>query len=237
MKRIITTLQRKWPEYLLEIFVIIISILGAYALDNWNDERLAHNRERILFQNIVNDLKSDSLHFQIKAAELRRQIDVIDALIIESHFPDSIVLNDDLDRLRWAARYDPIAQENNSNASAEITNLLVREKLFDYFRFEKDAGKSHLIYEGIVVNSVRPFLARNGILNPMTAIQSHKNISNSNTKKILNGSLLKEQYQTIEFGQILFEIRVKSNEYLTKLEILLEANEDLKRVIEQSLVQ
>jgi hypothetical protein len=63
MKRLLSTLSQKWPEYLIEAIVIVASILGAYALDNWNDDRKDREKERTLLINLKRD-------FQLRQNEL-----------------------------------------------------------------------------------------------------------------------------------------------------------------------
>ena len=39
MKSIIKALRKNWAKYLIEALVITFSIIGAFILDNWNEER------------------------------------------------------------------------------------------------------------------------------------------------------------------------------------------------------
>ena len=59
MKRILSTLAQKWPEYLLEILVLIIGIYGAFELDSWNEQRQREEKLNALFEKVKNEMIVD----------------------------------------------------------------------------------------------------------------------------------------------------------------------------------
>jgi len=59
MKRLYHTLSKKWPEYLLEIIVLIIGIFGAFELDSWNEDRKARKQQQIYLEHILANLQDD----------------------------------------------------------------------------------------------------------------------------------------------------------------------------------
>ncbi len=64
MKRLLTTLKDKWPEYLLEIIVLVLGIYGAFALERWNDDKNRLGRERVLLTELNAEFIANMKEFQ-----------------------------------------------------------------------------------------------------------------------------------------------------------------------------
>jgi len=57
MKKILKTLKRKWAEYLLEMLVIVIGILGAFLLNNWNEDRKSEVIKKQLLESMITEFE------------------------------------------------------------------------------------------------------------------------------------------------------------------------------------
>ena len=85
MKKILETLKGKWAEYLLEIIVIVIGILGAIALNNWNDNRKEEEIEIQYLKRLSIDLKSDAAYFTYRIERANKLIDNTKKFVEESY--------------------------------------------------------------------------------------------------------------------------------------------------------
>ena len=94
MKRILSTLKEKWPEYLLEILVLIIGIYGAFELESWGENNDRRKVEIEILKGCRNELQADLAEIELNMSELRlsqRSIDIlINALESDQPYHDSL---------------------------------------------------------------------------------------------------------------------------------------------------
>lgn len=61
MKRILTTLSQKWPEYLLEMVVITAGIIGAFMLNQWKETNDDKEEAQLMLKQLRSNLVQDSV--------------------------------------------------------------------------------------------------------------------------------------------------------------------------------
>ncbi|MBC2844055.1 DUF6090 family protein [Winogradskyella flava] len=206
-----------------EIILVVIGILIALQINNWNENRKLNNNEKVILTDLVEDLKLDYNAFTEDKILLDKQLKLVDELIIDPH--NSKLAKTDINFIRYLVYLYPVALEDNIPEG--INNKQIIEVLKNYYRSQQVALKDNITYSNVLLDLARPFLRKYGIHIPKEAVINVQDYG----KNIFDMSKLEKLYNTDEFGQILFELRVKTAELIEDIENLMKLNKELVPVI------
>ena len=141
MKKLLETLQRKWAEYLLEMFVITFGIIGAFMLNSWNEGRVNYNHaidyhRRILvnFDQLIDQNQSRLLKSQNILDAVVHSIDLLQSGVLSSSDRETFefaIIN--YGRFIVTDQKVLILQEMNSNGDLDlIYNTDIRNELIKF---------------------------------------------------------------------------------------------------------
>ena len=132
--------ENKIGKYLLyalgEIILIVIGIVIALQLNNWNELRKERAKESLLIDQMIVDARTDSIFFQSRISILNRLDSVLDYVIYINDFPSA----DTLSTIRANNRLLPVIRfallsevmSNHEGSFDKVNNWTVKQHLQGY---------------------------------------------------------------------------------------------------------
>jgi len=192
MKTLFETLQRKWAEYLLEIIVITIGILGAFLLNNWNEERKMVSTNNDNLTSLVVELESNQAILDTHLETTKNQI-VITLNFLDSLTNDSYVIQNKNDMLhKFQTRLGPLYLEAlnttvlnelvSAGGFSQILSENIKSGVFEYQTQMNSAQESVKVLSDFFYSDEINYLNDNYSLLDMWATWQHVSIEATEKK-------------------------------------------------------
>jgi hypothetical protein len=219
----------KYMRYAIgEIVLVVIGILIALQINNWNEGRKNDLKESLLIKNIIEDLSLDSVHISQSLNELTDQMHIVDDLIAKALDSEKILNYDSIGLIRYSSDFRPISQRNHAESVSNLENEFTREILQNYFVKEDGVMDIFLEYEGIIHNKIRPYLSDVGMHNLKSLYEGQPD---EPVQVLLQPKILEEQLGNVKFQQLLFERRLKTDSFKRLLNQLKMDNHELIKIL------
>ncbi len=219
-----------------EIILVVIGILIALQINNWNEKRKDRINERALYSRIITDLQADENRINANIKYYKRDKSMLNNIYQETQ---GISVNDSLfsySTLRAAQIFSLVIEANYSKYIKEISKDYIRDKLDDYFIKESHVDKALEQLSDYKEKPIKPFLSKYGINDTKELFKNyHLDYYDLRETNIFSKSKLKEQYGTVELDQLLFDLGIKTSWTLSTLEDLLAANKKLQSNLKDEL--
>ena len=193
--------------------------------------------ERVVLNNLVQDLQADSLSYRENLASLVKINDLHQALYeIGVKGMNSEIENPNL--IRFMIYYNPIAINNDPSIASKITSEAIRKEITTYARYLKDLDDAYLQFSDLVEKRIRVYLADKKV-HQLSNWFDNKAFKTKGEISIdfIDKTGLSQLSKTPEFQQLILEASIKSKNTEFNLETVLIQNEKLKELIQKELKQ
>jgi len=233
----------KYLRYALgEIVLVVIGILVALGINNWNENRKNKHAERIVLNNIFKNLGIDSIQFNY----YEKQYEQIDNLHIELY--KFGIKNENIDSIsepaliRRTLYFKQLIGSDFKENIYNINNTKIKEAITSYTSSINDMENVYWIELAPLINErLKPYLAQEELYNTKNWFELKNRTFKDYTfeeikgKNILDKNKFLALTKTKKFQQILFEVNVKWSDFYTRLKTAIEENKNLRKLIKSEL--
>ena len=161
--------QNKTSKYLKyaigEIVLVVIGILIALSINNWNENRIARNKEKLLLKELNTEFKQNKIEFDSARYYHKRALNSAEYII--SKFPidvktinfDSLGLHSHY--MRWYYTFNPSEGITNALSSSSsydlISNNDLRKTLISWNDILKDYQEEEILAVSNYKNHLKPY--------------------------------------------------------------------------------
>lgn len=230
--------ENKFSKYLGyaigEIVLVVIGILIALSINNWNEQRKANDKERATLMNLLQDLKADSLSFRNNRQTLK-DINSLHKSLYDVGVANKLnVTIENPHYIRRGLDFNPITGDNDPFIANKISNEIIRDEILVYFRLIKSMEGIRGNF-GEVVRAMRGYLGETNAHSLPGWFESPTptRLEELRYDLVIESEKLIELSKTAAFQQLLMESSIKCVESSLILERVINQNAALMQTIKE----
>ena len=233
----------KYLKYAIgEIILVVIGILIALGINNWNEDRKNIQAEKVVLNNIYKNLSSDSIQFDYYKSQYKK-IEKLHVELYDIGFKDETIesISEPI-LIRRTLHFKQLIDSDFNENSKEINNSKVREAIILYTKSITSMNDVYLNgVEKLIEQRLKPYLAEQELYNPQSWFElKNKTFSGFEFKETKGKNIIDEHgliasAKTQKFQQILLALNIKWNEFNSRLLTVIEENNKLRILIKSEL--
>ena len=213
-----------------EIILVVIGILIALQINNWNENQKAHKAKKEEYAAIILDLDRDlerqmRLYWAVGWAKIATY-DIAGKSLVDTTFVDIISFNY-FNYLIYTLEYYSYVKENHKHLTGEINEEDINHKLANYLYYQNSVDQGLSAYNSLI-EELRSYFSVNGILD-LEAATSFDGAYTSNLNiQVVNEDKLRSQMHDESFQGHLVMLKTLSERLRQKMFGLMKTNYELQ---------